>query len=401
MLAAEGIAMPDRDQEPLSVRRDRAVDLRRWLHQHPELAFKEVDTAQRIVEELKRLHIPFEYPGEGGGVIGRIGDDPGLPTVALRAEMDALPGHELTGLDYASQNEGRMHACGHDAHMTMVLASAARLAAHPPPGNVVLIFQPAEERGGGSRTMIEAGALRGVKAIFGGHVTHEWETGKIMVLDGAMTAQSDRFHVHIEGRGGHGARPHEAIDAVVIAAMLITALQTLVSRQTNPVHPSVVTIGRIVAGSAPNVIAAEADLEGTIRTTHPPTREHLHAGIRRMGEAMAELHDARIDVDVTAGYPPVINTADEVELVRHTVREHFGADALVSGTHPSMGSEDFSFYLREVPGAFVRFGARRPEWEPVPLHSPLFDIDEAVLSVGAEFFDSLARRALQHYGSRR
>ena len=401
MLDAEEIAMPDTDQAPLSERRERAVDLRRWLHGHAELAFQEVETAQKIVEELKRLHIPCEYPGQGGGVIGRIGADPSQPTVALRAEMDALPGHELTGLEYASRHDGRMHACGHDAHMTMVLSAAAKLVAHPPPGNVVLIFQPAEERGGGSRTMIEAGALQGVDAIFAGHVTQEWETGKIMVLDGAMTSQSDRFRIRIEGRGGHGARPHEAIDAVVIAAMLITAMQTLVSRQTNPVHPSVITVGRIAAGSAPNVIAAEAELEGTIRTTHPPTRDHLHAGIRRMAEAMGELHDARVFVEVTPGYPPVVNTADEVELVRHTVREHFGADALVTGTHPSMGSEDFSFYLAEVPGAFVRFGARRPEWEPVPLHSPLFDIDEAVLSIGAEFFDSLARTALQRYRSTR
>jgi amidohydrolase len=280
-----------------------------------------------------------------------------------------------------------------------VLGAAAALVDDPPPGNVVLIFQPAEERGGGSRVMIDAGALEGVRAIFGGHVTHEWPTGKIMIRKGAMTAQSDRFQIAIKGKGGHGARPHEAIDAVVIAALLITTLQTLVSRQTNPVHPSVITVGKVIAGTAPNVIAESAELEGTIRTTFPESRDHIHRGIRRMAEAMGELHDAEIRLELQEGYPPVINTPGEVTLVRKCVRELYGPDALTTSPHASMGSEDFSYYLQHVPGAFFRFGARRPDWEPIPLHSPRFDIDEAVLGIGAEFFDALARRALQHYAA--
>ena len=385
----------------LDARRERAVELRRWLHQHPELAFNEAETAARVIAELDRLGISNSYPGPGGGVTGRIITDPKLPTVALRAELDALPGEDLTDPRYVSQIPGRMHACGHDAHMTMLLGAAERLAADPPPGNVVLIFQPAEERGGGARVMVDSGALDGVSAIFAGHVTHEWETGTIMVKDGAMTAQSDRFLMRIKGKGGHGARPHEAIDAVVIAALLITAMQTLVSRQTNPVHPSVITVGRIEAGSAANVIAESAELEGSIRTTFPETRAHILKGIRRMAEAMGELHDAEIEVDMTSGYPPVINTMREVELVRETVRDLYGPEALATATHASMGSEDFAYYLHEVPGAFVRFGARRPDWEPVPLHSPSFDIDEAVLPIGAEFFDRLVRRALDHYKEKR
>jgi amidohydrolase len=283
--------------------------------------------------------------------------------------------------------------------MTMVLGAAASLARDPPDGNVVFVFQPAEERGGGSRVMIDAGALEGVRAIFGGHVTHEWPTGKIMTRRGAMTAQSDRFCITIKGKGGHGARPHEAIDAVVIAALLITALQTLVSRQTNPVHPSVITVGKIEAGTAANVIAESATLEGTIRTTFPDTRDHIHKGMRRMAEAMGELHDAEIHLELAQGYPPVINTDAEVKLVRECARSLYGPDALRSSPHPSMGSEDFSYYLEHVPGAFFRFGARRPDWEPIPLHSPRFDIDEAVLPIGAEFFDAIARAALRHYGS--
>jgi len=383
----------------VDARRAHAVELRRWLHRHPELSFNEAETAARVVAELERLGIPCTYPGPGGGVIGRIETDPALPTIALRAELDALPGADLTDPGYRSIYADRMHACGHDAHMTMVLGAAALLAEQPPDGNVVLIFQPAEERGGGSRVMIDAGALEGVRAIFAGHVTQEWPTGRIMTRKGAMTAQSDRFCITVKGKGGHGARPHEAIDAVVIAALLIATLQTLVSRQTNPAHPSVITVGKIVAGTAPNVIAESAELEGTIRTTYPETRDHIHKGIRRMTEAMGELHDAEIHLELSEGYPPVINTAEEVELVRTCVRDLFGPDALTTSPHASMGSEDFSYYLQHVPGAFFRFGARRPEWEPMPLHSPRFDIDEAVLAIGAEFFDALARRALHRYAT--
>ncbi len=247
--------------------------------------------------------------------------------------------------------------------------------------------------------IIEAGALEGVRAIFGAHVTHDWPTGKIMIRKGAMTAQSDRFSIDIKGKGGHGARPHEAIDAIVISALLITAMQTLVSRHTNPVHPSVITVGRIESGSAANVIAEEAHMEGTIRTTFPESRERIQRGIRRMAEAMAELHDAEVHASITQGYPPVINTPAEVDLVRQCARSRFGPDALVTAPDASMGSEDFSYYLQRVPGAFFRFGARRPEWEPVPLHSPRFDIDEDVLLIGAEFLDAIARAALQLYSA--
>jgi amidohydrolase len=385
--------------DDIDARRQHATELRRWLHRHPELSFNEAETAAQVVAELDRLGIPCTYPGPGGGVIGRITTDPALPTVALRAELDALPGTDLADPAYRSIYPGRMHACGHDAHMTMVLGAAATLARDPPDGNVVLIFQPAEERGGGSRVMIDAGALEGVRAIFGGHVTHEWPTGKIMTRKGAMTAQSDRFYITVKGKGGHGARPHEAIDAVVIAALLITTLQTLVSRQTNPVHPSVITVGKVTAGTAPNVIAESAELEGTIRTTFPESRDHIHKGIRRMAEAMGELHDAEIHLELQEGYPPVINTPEEVDLVRKSVRELYGPDALTTSPHASMGSEDFSYYLQHVPGAFFRFGARNPEWEPIPLHSPRFDIDETVLPIGAEFFDAVVRRALRHYAA--
>ena len=372
----------------------RLVLLRRWFHQHPELAFEEANTAQRIIAELERLEIPHNYAGVGHAVLGHIaGAHSDRPAIGLRAEMDALPGDETTGVVYASVNPGKMHACGHGAHMAMLIGAAELLCNDPPPGPVRLIFQPAEERGGGARTAIADGALQDVAAIYAGHVTHEYHTGQIMIRDGVVTAQSDRFLIHIRGRGGHGARPHEAIDAVVISGFLITALQTLVSRETNPFHPTVVTIGKIRAGSAANVIAEEAQLEGSIRTSRPEVRGHILHGIKRMITAAAELHNAKITVDFSAGYPPVVNDPASATIARAAARQIVGAENVVGSEHPSMGSEDFSFFLNHVPGAFVRVGAREENWEPLPLHSPAFNIDEKALAVGARFYEQVVRTA--------
>ena len=372
----------------------RLVTLRRWFHRHPELAFQESETAERIMVELKRIGIPFDYAGVGHAVIGFLpGLDPSRQAIALRAEMDALPGDETTAAPYSSMYPGRMHACGHGAHMAMVIGAASLLMADPPPGPVRLVFQPAEESGGGSRVAIEDGAVEQVAAIFAGHVTHEFETGRIMVRDGSVTAQSDRFRIRVRGKGGHGARPHEAIDAVVISGFLITAMQTLVSREVNPLHPSVVTVGKIEAGSAANVIAEEALLEGSIRTSREDVRRHIHNGLRRMVGATAELHNAEIEIRIDEGYPPVVNDPDMTAVARQAAVDLVGQSEVVAAEFPSMGSEDFSYYLDHVPGCFVRFGARDPSWEAVPLHSPAFDIDERALSIGARFFDRIVRLA--------
>ena len=372
----------------------RLVLLRRWFHQHPELAFEEVDTAERIIAELVHLDIAYDYAGVGHAVIGRIaGRDPSKAAIALRAEMDALPGNESTGASYASIYPGRMHACGHGAHMAMLIGAANLMVRDPPPGPVRLVFQPAEVRGGGAKTAIADGALRNVEAIFAGHVFHEYVTGQILVRDKSVTAQSDRFLIHIHGEGGHGARPHEAIDAIVISGFLIMALQTLISRETNPFHPAVVTIGKVRAGSAANVIAEEAQLEGSIRTSKPEVRRHILHGIERMVSAAAELHNARIEIKFVEGYPPVINRPAATAVARAAAREIVGDSNVVSSEYPSMGSEDFAYYLDHVRGAFVRFGARDPDWDPIPLHSPAFDIDEKVLAIGARFYDRVARVA--------
>ncbi len=374
---------------------EHVIALRRGFHRHPELAFDEAQTARMIMAELDRLGIPYEYGGVGGGVVGRIdGGLPGAPIVALRAEMDALPGAENTDLPFASSIADKMHACGHDAHMAMVLGAASLLAADPPRGQVLLVFQPAEERGGGSRVVLGSGALKGAGAIFGGHVTNHYAVGEIMVADGLITAQSDRFRIEVHGKGGHGARPHEAIDAIVIASLLVTSIQTLVSRVMNPVHPSVVTVGKLSAGSAANVIADHADLEGSIRTTWPPERERLHRGLRRMVAALGDVHNAKIELEISEGYPPVVNTREEACIAHRAAQRVVGEAGLVALDYPSMGSEDFSYYLQEMPGCYVRFGARNPELDYTPLHSPAFDIDEGVLRVGTAFFDEVAREAI-------
>ncbi len=371
---------------------DRLVALRRWFHRHPELSFKEAETAQRIIAELQELGIRYDYAGVGHAVIATIdGENSSAATIALRAEMDALPGEETTGAPYASENPGIMHACGHCAHMAMLVGAAHLLRRDAPPGPVRLIFQPAEESGGGARVAINDGALDNVAAIFAAHVTHEYETGKIMVRDGFVTSQSDGFKIRIRGKGGHGARPHEAVDAVVISGFLITALQTLVSREINPLHPSVVTIGSVHSGSAANVIAEQAELHGSIRTSLAETRKHIHRGLRRMVSAVAELHNARIDIQIEEGYPPVINEPISTSIARKAATDVVGERHVIAAEYPSMGSEDFSFYLQKMPGCFVRLGARRLDWEPTPLHSPSFDIDERVLGIGARFFDRVAR----------
>jgi len=369
-------------------------DLRHWFHRHPELSYQEAETAAHIIAELKTLQIPYEYSGVGHAVIGFIdGLDASRPAIALRADMDALPGKETTGAAYASVNPGVMHACGHCAHMAMLIGASNLLMQDPPPGPVRLVFQPAEERGGGSKVAIADGVLDGVAAIFGAHVTHEWETGNIMIRDGHVTAQSDAFDIRVRGKGGHGARPHEAVDAIVISGFLIMALQTLVSRETNPLHPSVVTVGKIEAGSAGNVIAEEAELSGSIRTSLNESRKRIHHGLTRMVSAAAELHKAEIDIEIRHGYPPVVNEPRSVSIARQAAADIVGEKHVVTAEHPSMGSEDFSFYLNQSPGCFVRFGARHPDWEPIPLHSPAFDIDEHALGIGARFLDRVARVA--------
>ncbi len=372
------------------------VSIRRRLHAHPELAYQEEQTARLITEELKKLGISFREGVARTGVIAEIKGAEEGPCVALRADMDALPLQEETGLPFASQIPGVMHACGHDGHVAILLGAAALLKDSPPPGRVRFLFQPAEEKGAGALAMIKEGALEGVSFIFGGHIDRHFRVGEIAVNEGLICAYTDSFTIRIKGKGGHAAWPHEAVDAVVIGSLLVMNIQTIISREINPAHPCVITVGKFQAGNAHNVIAEQALLEGTIRSTDAETRKRIMESLNRISLAMAEAHRAEIELEIREGYPPVINHPFAAKLAKEAALKVVGKEGLVTQPHPSLGGEDFAFYLQKVPGCFVRFGAVKKGLENIPAHSPKFDFDERVLSIGARFLAEVARVSLKY-----
>lgn len=376
-------------------------DIRRAIHRYPELAYEEHRTQKRISDELDRLAIPYRSGLARTGIVAVLGPGPEksssdlLPCVGLRADMDGLPVQEKTGLDFASEIPGRMHACGHDGHVAMLLGAAALLKKTELPGRIALLFQPAEEYGNGALDMIEDGALDGVQAIFAGHIDRHFKVGQIAAEPGLICAFTDPFEIHICGRGGHASRPHETVDSIVVASLLVMSIQTLVSREADPVYPTVVSVGRIQGGSAANVIAEEAVLEGTIRTTHAEVRKHIIDGLQRMVAAMAQLYHAQTSIRFLEGLPPVINDPDAARLARAAARSVVGPAGVITQKHPSLGGEDFAHYLKKVPGCLVRFGAGMKDQGDAPAHSPYFDFDEAVLPVGASFLAQVALLSLE------
>ena len=370
------------------------VEARRDLHRHPELSWNEHRTAARVCEFLDRLGISYVSGRASTGIVAELPGTADVPCVALRADMDALPVHEETGLSFASSTDGVMHACGHDGHTSMLLGAASLLAAELPlPAPVRLIFQPGEETGDGAKAMIEAGALDNVAMIFGGHVDRHYPVGSIVVSEGPVNASSDRFAIHIAGRGGHAARPHETVDAVVVGSLFVMAIQTIVSREVNPAHPSVVTVGRFDAGTASNVIAGEAHLLGTIRAQDPAVRASLQAAIERIARSIGQLHGAEIKVEMAFGTPPVINRDETTELARQAAISVVGRNNVLKMSTANMGAEDFAYYVQQVPGCYVRFGATRPGQEAYPAHSSKFDFDEEALAVGAAYYSAVAKIA--------
>jgi hippurate hydrolase len=370
------------------------IAIRRAIHQWPEKAFEEYKTAELISEHLEDMEIEHRKGVAGTGVLGRLITDRDAPTVALRADMDALPVYENTGLPFASSVPGVMHACGHDGHVAILLGAARLLKERPPGGNVVFIFQPGEEGAGGAKPMIEEGVLDGVDIIFGGHIERHYQVGEIAIKTGLHTSYTDSFDIEITGRGGHAARPHEAIDAVIIASQLVTYLQTIISRELDPLHPSVITIGVLKAGTVYNAIAEKAVLKGTIRTTELSIRAQIIDKIKSIATSLSTLHGAKIDVSVCQGYPPVINHDRECGFARDVAGTLLGSKNVVSIPFPSLGGEDFAFYTKAIPGCFIRFGAAKKGYEKISSHSPRFDFNEEVLRVGAAYMSELARYSI-------
>lgn len=371
----------------------RLVDIRRDIHKNPELGFEEVRTTEIIASALKELDIDFRVPAGGTGVIADIKGPAGVPAVALRADIDALPLIEETGLEFASRAQGKMHACGHDGHTAILIGAATLLKQEKSlPAPIRLIFQPAEELGEGASYMIEQGALEDVGVIFGGHIDRHFRTGVIAVTDGIVNASADSFDIFITGKGGHAARPHEAVDAVVVGSLMVIALQTIVSREVNPAHPSVITVGLFQAGTASNVIAAECRLSGTIRAQDESVRSLLKSKVAHVAETIGQLHGAGITVKFTQALPVLSNTPEAVTIARQAAMKVVGEEQVHAMKIANMGGEDFSFYLQEVPGCYVRFGAQI-DGKAYPAHSSSFVFDEECLLIGAKYFFEASRHA--------
>jgi hippurate hydrolase len=369
-------------------------DIRQTIHRHPELSYAEVNTAAYISSKLQEIGILSHKRITHTGIIAEIGSvDKGL-CVGLRADMDALPIREDTGLEFSSETPDVMHACGHDGHVAMLLGAAVLLKEMNLSGCVRLLFQPAEEKGNGAHSMIEAGATDGLAAIFSGHIDTHYDTGNITVDEGIICAYADPFEIRIVGKSCHAARPHECKDTIVAAAALVGSMQALVSRGVNPNHGAVVTVGKLWAGETHNVIAGEAILEGSIRSTHPEARKSLLAGLKRMVAANAECYGVEAELCFPPSLPAVINDPLGADLARRAAESVVSAGNVLSQGPSSLGGEDFSFYLQELPGCMVRFGAQTASVAG-PAHSPYFDFDENVLSIGAAWYAKVAQLSLE------
>lgn len=377
---------------------DDLVAWRRDFHRHPELAFHEHRTSRTIQERLREFGIPFKALASTG-VRAVIEGRPGGGTVALRADMDALPIQEESAVDYASENPGAMHACGHDGHMAILLGAAKVLAARREslPGTVVLLFQPSEERlPGGAPSMIRDGALEGVDAIFGLHLWQPLASGHVGLAAGPMMAEPDTFELRVTGRGGHAAMPQQTVDPILAAAQTVINVQSIVSRNRAPLTPMVVSFGSIHGGAADNVIPDEVVLKGTVRTLDDAAQTLAERRLREIVTATAATFGATAELAYRRGYPPLVNDAGIFEIVRAVATRVLGADR-VRDIEPVMGGEDFAYYLRQIPGAFVFFGIGSA---PYPHHHPRFDIDESVLPDATLLMTATAMELLQRLGPR-
>jgi amidohydrolase len=363
----------------------RLLEIRRHFHAHPELSGQEYQTAAYVAGVLSSCGIRVQENVGKTGVVGNLngnGTDPRL--LAIRTDMDALPIDEQTNLEFASCKPGIMHACGHDVHTTVGLGAAMVLSklAKQLSGNVRFLFQPAEEIAQGASWMLQDGAMRDVNAIFGLHVFPSLQARSVGIRYGAFTAAADDIEIFIQGESGHGARPHKAIDAIWIASQVITTLQQAISRTQNPLRPVVLTIGQINGGRAPNIIADQVRMSGTVRSLHPDTRATLPQWIEKIVANICDTYGAKYEVYYRQGVPSVQNNIELTRILESTCREAWGNDHLHILAEPSLGAEDFSLYLEHAPGSMFRLGVGFSEKLNHPLHHPQFEVDESAILTG-------------------
>lgn len=363
----------------------RLIEIRRHIHSHPELSGQERQTSAYVAGVLSSCGLHIQEAVGRTGVVSEIegqGSDPRL--LAIRTDMDALPIQEATGLDYASRQSGVMHACGHDVHTTVGLGTAMILAQlqEALPGKIRFLFQPAEETSEGAKWMIQAGAIENVSAILSLHVFPSVLAGSIAIRYGALTAAADELEITIIGESGHGARPHEAKDAIWIAAQVITTLQQAISRTQNPLRPVVLTIGKISGGRAANVIADQVQLQGTVRSLHPETRANLPKWIEQIVTSICQPFGADCVINYRRGVPSIQNHSTLSQLIEAAAQDAWGLERVQVLPEPSLGSEDFALYLQHVPGAMFRLGVGHKDKPNYPLHHPKFEIDESSIVTG-------------------
>lgn len=378
--------------------KDKLITIRRDLHSHPELGFQEIRTAHRVTETLHDLGIEYETGVAKTGVIAYLGE--GEPRIALRADMDALPILEANEVEYKSENNGVMHACGHDAHVTCLLGATMMLNEDFKQGKlrgtVKLLFQPAEEIGGGDVTsggelMVRAGALNDVDAVVGMHVISTSPSGEFFVRAGAFMAAVDTFEGEVIGIGGHGAYPHETVDPIWLAAQVINAIHGIVSRRIDPTKEGVISVCIIHGGTATNIIPGSVQLSGTIRSFDEQVRAQMHTDLER-AFAIARTLGGDYKCKIIPGYPATVNDAKMAEFVRGMATDLIGAEH-VHQAELQMGAEDFSYMAREKPGAFFYLGAKKDNTHR-PHHNAVFDIDENILPTGAALMAEAARKFL-------
>ena len=378
----------------ISAYHDDMKDWRHDIHKHPELAYEEKRTAGQVVKLLKSFGIEDIAEGIGGtGVVAVIRNGDG-PSVGLRADMDALPINEETGVEYSSIHEGVMHACGHDGHTTMLLGAAKYLSETKNfQGTIVLIFQPAEEGFAGARAMMEDGLFNRfpVDAVYGVHNMPGAPLGEIQVSSGPVMAAADQFSVIVKGRGGHGAIPHKAVDPIVVSSLMVSSLQSLVSRETDPHSTLVISVTKIHGGDAFNVIPDSVSFGGTVRYFDTDLGKNNQKRMKQMLDGIASAHNVDIDFSYENGYPPTIIHEKEAKFAREIAADVTGQES--SKQIQTMGSEDFSFYLQELPGAYAWIG-NGVVGESADLHNPHYNFNDDILPIGASFFVRLAETAL-------